>query len=149
MAMGCGAHMSELRRTKAGPFDESSIVTLHDLTDAYWYYKNEGNEKYLRHVVQPVENAVKHLPKVWVLDTSVNAVCHGADLAVPGISKLNSGIEEGDIVAIMTLKDELVALGDAKMTSKDIMQNEKGIAMKTRKVFMEPGTYPKVQRKEG
>jgi H/ACA ribonucleoprotein complex subunit 4 len=124
-------------------------VTLHDLTDAYWYYKNEGNEKYLRHVVQPVENAVKHLPKVWVLDTSVNAVCHGADLAVPGISKLNSGIEEGDIVAIMTLKDELVALGDAKMTSKDIMQNEKGIAMKTRKVFMEPGTYPKVQRKEG
>jgi len=148
IAMGCGAHMAELRRTKAGPFDESSIVTLQDLTDAYWYYKNEGNEKYLRHVVQPVENAVRHLHKVWILDTTVNTVCHGADLAVPGISKLNSGIEPEDIVAIMTLKDELVALGEARVTSKDIMQYDRGIAIKTRKVFLEPGTYPKVQRKE-
>ncbi|MBI5880787.1 RNA-guided pseudouridylation complex pseudouridine synthase subunit Cbf5 [archaeon] len=148
IAMGCGAHMAELRRTKAGPFDESTISTLQDLTDAYWYYKNEGNEKYLRHVVQPVENAVKHLPKVWILDTTVNAVCHGADLAVPGISKLSSGMEPEDIVAIMTLKDELVALGEARVTSKDIMQYDRGIAVKTRKVFLEPGTYPKVQRKE-
>jgi H/ACA ribonucleoprotein complex subunit 4 len=148
VAMKTGAHMAELRRTKAGPFDESSIVTLQDLTDAYWYYKNEGNEKYLRHVVQPVENAVRHLHKVWVFDTTVNAVCHGADLAVPGISKLNSGIEPEDIVAIMTLKDELVALGEARVTSKDIMQYDRGIAVKTRKVFLEPGTYPKVQRKE-
>jgi H/ACA ribonucleoprotein complex subunit 4 len=148
IAIGCGAHMAELRRTKAGPFDESSIVTLQDLTDAYWYYKNEGNEKYLRHVVQPVENAVKHLHKVWVFDTTVNAVCHGADLAVPGISKLSSGMEPEDIVAIMTLKDELVALGDSKLSSKEIMQYDRGIAIKTKKVFMEPGTYPKVQRKE-
>jgi H/ACA ribonucleoprotein complex subunit 4 len=148
IAIGCGAHMAELRRTKAGPFDESTISTLQDLTDAYWYYKNEGNEKYLRHVVQPVENAVKHLHKVWILDTTVNTVCHGADLAVPGISKLSSGMEPEDIVAIMTLKGELVALGEARVTSKDIMQYDRGIAVKTRKVFLEPGTYPKVQRKE-
>jgi H/ACA ribonucleoprotein complex subunit 4 len=147
-SMGCGAHMAELRRTKAGPFDESSIVTLQDLTDAYWYYKNEKNEKYLRHVIQPVENAVKHLHKVWVLDTTVDAVCHGADLAVPGIAKLDNNIEPDNIIAIMTLKDELIALGDTKMTSKDMMQYNRGIAIKTKKVFMEPGTYPKTQRKE-
>ncbi|MBW2965159.1 RNA-guided pseudouridylation complex pseudouridine synthase subunit Cbf5 [Candidatus Woesearchaeota archaeon] len=146
--LGTGAHMAELRRTKAGPFNESSLVTLHDLTDAMWYWKNEKNDKYLRSVIQPIENAVAHLGKVWVMDTTVNTICHGAALAVPGVAKLHSEIEEGQTVAIMTLKDELIALGTAKMTSKDMMKLNKGIAVKTDKVFMEPETYPKVQRKE-
>ena len=146
--LGVGAHMAELRRTKAGPFNENTIVTLLDLTDAYWHYKNEGKEKYLRHVVQPVENAAAHLPKIWVLDTTVDALCHGADLAVPGISKLESGMEKNHTVAIMTLKGELIALGSARMSSEEMIKNKKGIAAKTKKVFMLPGTYPKVQKKE-
>jgi tRNA pseudouridine55 synthase len=147
-ALGCGAHMAELRRTKAGPFDESTLVTLHDLTDAYWYWKEEKNDRYLRHVVLPIERAVAHLPKVWITDTAVDAICHGAHLAVPGIAKLESGIEKDRTVAIMTLKDELVALGDSNMASQDVMKNERGIVVKTSKVFMEPGTYPKIQRAE-
>jgi H/ACA ribonucleoprotein complex subunit 4 len=147
-AIGCGAHMAELRRTKAGPFNESTIVTLQDLTDAYWFYKNKGNEKFLRHVIQPVENAVKHLPKIWVMDTTVDTICHGADLAMPGISKLESGMEKNNTVAVMSLKGELIALGEARMSSQEMKKNKKGVAVKTKKVFMEPGTYPRVQRKE-
>lgn len=146
--LGVGAHMAELRRTKAGPFKEDTIVTLLDLTDAYWYYKNEGNENYIRHVVQPVENAAAHLPKIWVMDTTVDTICHGADLAVPGIAKLESGMEKNHTIAIMTLKNELIALGNARMSSEEMMKNKKGIAAKTKKVFMLPGTYPKVQKKE-
>ncbi len=101
-----GAHMQELRRTKAGPFDESSLFTLQDLADAFYFYKKENNDKFLRKIIQPVENAVKHLPKIWVFDTTVNTLCHGADLNVPGIGKLDSGINGNDAVAIMTLKDE-------------------------------------------
>ena len=44
----CGAHMSELRRTKAGPFTEGTLSTLQDLQDAFYYYKNENKEKYLK-----------------------------------------------------------------------------------------------------
>ena len=146
--LGTGAHMAELRRSKAGPFNESTLATLHDLTDAYWHYKNEEGEKYLRHVVQPVENAVAHLPKLWVVDTAVDALCHGADLAVPGISKLESGIEPDQNVAVMSLKGELIALGKAKMNSDMMMKKDKGIAIKTNKVFMLPGTYPRVQKRE-
>ena len=145
-ALGCGAHMAELRRTKAGPFDESTLVTLHDITDAYWYYKNEKNDNYLRHVILPVEKAVSHIPKVWITDTTVDAICHGAHLAVPGVAKLETGIEKEMTVAIMTLKEELVGLGNARMTSEEMMKHEKGIVVKTNKVFMEPGTYPKIQR---
>ena len=136
-----GAHMLELRRTKAGPFSEETLFTLQDLTDAYYFYKNESNDKFLRKIIQPMENAIKHLPKIWVFDTTVDTLCHGADLNIPGISKLNGQIVKEDIVAIMTLKSELVALGKAKATSEEIMEKEKGFAVKTDKVFMQPGVY--------
>jgi len=138
--------MSELRRTKAGPFNESTVIPLQDLADAYHYYKEENNDKYLRKLIQTLENGVSHLPKVWVLDTTVNTLCHGAQLKVPGISKLETKIEPEDLVAIMTLKDELVAFGIAKMRSKEMLNKEKGIAVKIERVFMAPGIYPKIER---
>jgi len=138
--LGCGAHMAELRRTKAGPFDESTLFTLHELQDAYYFLKEENNEKFIRKIIQPVENGVKHLPKVWVFDTTVESLCHGVDLKVPGISKVNDTINKDGIVAIMTLKDELVALGTAQISSEEML-GEKGVAVKTEKVFMQPGVY--------
>ena len=137
--LGIGAHMAELRRTKAGPFDESTLFTLHELTYAYYFWKEENNDKFIRKVIQPVENGVNHLPKVWVFDTTVESICHGVDLKVPGISKLNN-INKDEIVAIMTLKDELIALGTAQISSEEMMA-EKGIAVQAEKVFMVSGVY--------
>ena len=135
-----GAHMAELRRTKAGPFDESTLFTLHELQDAYYFWKQETNEKFIRKIIQPVENGVNHLPKIWVFDTTVESLCHGIDLKVPGISKLNDSINEEDIVAMMTLKGELIALGTSQMNSESMLA-EKGLAVRTDKVFMKPGNY--------
>ena len=145
--LGCGAHMAELRRTKASPFNESTnLVTLQDLTDAFYYYE-QGNEKYLKYCIQPIENAVKHLLKIYVLDSAVDSLCHGANLNVPGISKLELGIGIGDIVAVITLKGELICYGTAKLDSQEML-SEKGLAVKIEKVFMLPGTYPKVEKQE-
>ena len=141
-----GAHMAELRRTKAGPFNESSLTTLTDLKDAFWFYKNQNKDTWLKKLIQPIENGVKHLPKVWVLDTAVDAICHGAKVAVPGIASVESDIQSDEQVAIMTLKSELIGIGAARMTSKDMTKKKKGIAVNTSKVFMERGTYPKVDR---
>ncbi len=132
-----GAHMQELRRTKAGPFNEETIFSLQDLTDAFYYYKKESNDKFLRKIIQPVENAITHLPKIWVFDNAIDTICHGASLNIPGISKLNDKIEPEQTVAIMTLKDELIALGTSKLNSEKILKQEKGLAVKTDKVFME------------
>ncbi len=141
--IGCGAHMAELRRTRVAAFDESTLATLQDLTDAFYYYKQENNEKFIRKIIQPIENAIKHLPKIWVLDTTINSLCHGVDLKIPGISKIESNFDEGETVAVMTLKDELIAIGATKMDSYDIMEKDKGIAVSIEKVFMVPETYPK------
>ena len=69
-----GAHMAELRRTRAGPFDEKGIVTLQDLSDAYYYYKEKNNDKELRKIIMPVERGAEHLAKVWVLDSTVDTL---------------------------------------------------------------------------
>ena len=141
-----GAHMSELRRTKAGPFDESTLITLQDLADAYWYYKNKANEKYIRHCIKPVEFATQHLAQLWVLDAAVDSLAHGIDLKVPGISKLHGKIKKDDIVAVNTLKNELIAIGIARLSSEEIMEKDKGNAVNIHKVFMKPGVYPRVKK---
>src|SRR3989344_2094341 len=82
-----GAHMLELRRTQAGPFDETdNLVTLNDLQDAMFYYKQENNPKFLLYCLQPIENALKHLKKCWVLDTAIASLSNGRMLSIPGIS---------------------------------------------------------------
>jgi len=97
-------------------------------------------------MLQPIERAVQHLPKVWILDSAVDALCHGADLAIPGVAKIESDTQVDEKIAIFTLKDELIALGISKMISKEIIDKETGIAVKTDKVFMQPGTYPKIRK---
>ena len=79
------------------------------------------------------------------MDTTVDSLCHGASLAVPGIAKLEAGIERDQRVAVMTLKDEIVCTGIATLGSNEIMKAEKGFAVRTERVFMEPGIYPKMQ----
>jgi H/ACA ribonucleoprotein complex subunit 4 len=135
--------MSELRRTKSGVFDESTLETLHDLADAYAFYRENGREDFLRKAVMPVEEALAHLPRVIVRDGAVDALCHGADLAIPGIVKLDSELNPGIEVALMTLKGELIAIGSALMDIKKILIEEKGIAVRIKRVIMKPGTYPR------
>lgn len=132
-----GAHMAELRRTQAGPFTErDNLVTLNDLQDAYYLYQEENNNKFLRHCLQPVETAIKYLSKCWVLDSTIESLSHGRDLAIPGISQLEN-FRKGETVAILTLKEELVAIGEALMSAVEINTKEKGIAINVKKVFID------------
>ena len=139
-----GAHMAELRRTKVGPFDEKTVSTLYDLKDAFVFWEENSDETGLKKIIQPMENAVSHLPKIWVLDSTVDSICHGASLKVPGISKLDDLIQPEQTVAILTLKGELIATGISQMSSKQMMESERGVAVKLERVFMEPSVNLKV-----
>lgn len=141
-ALSVGAHMQGLRRSRAGPFTEETLVTLHDLKDAYVFYRKDGREEEIRKCVLPYERMMDHLPRILIRDSAVDSVCHGADLAVPGVSRLQP-FERGDRVAIMTLKGEGVATAEALMSSDDVLDADSGIVCDTERVFMDPGTYPK------
>jgi len=142
--LGCGAHMQELRRTRAGPFIENeNIVTLHDV--AYWFmeWQQQKDEKILRKFIQPMEKALALVPKIYIRDSAVDAVCHGANLTAPGVLSLETGINSGSMAAVFTLKGEAVALARAAASTEEILNMEHGIAAKTERVLMLRGTYPK------
>jgi H/ACA ribonucleoprotein complex subunit 4 len=142
--LGCGAHMQELRRTRAGPFIENGdIVTLHDV--AYWFmeWQKQKDEKILRKFIQPMEKALALIPKIYVRDSAVDAICHGASLTAPGVLSLETGISKDSMVAIFTLKGEAIALAKALVSTEEIFKMDHGVVAKTERVLMMRGTYPK------
>ncbi|MCW4048948.1 MAG: RNA-guided pseudouridylation complex pseudouridine synthase subunit Cbf5 [Candidatus Bathyarchaeota archaeon] len=140
--LGSGAHMQELRRTRSGPFIEAQAFTMYDLADAIDLRK-EGDEQPLKNLIHPVESALALLPKIWVRDSAVEAICNGAQLAVPGILRYETGIGVNDLIAVMTQKGEAVAMMKAEMSSGKIQQESHGIAATIVRVIMPTKVYPK------
>jgi len=135
-----GAHMKELRRTKIGNFDESRCVRIQDIADAYQFWK-ENKDEGIRNFVLPVEIAIEHLGKIIIKDSAVAAVANGSPLYTTGICRIQKDIVPDDLVAILTLNGELVALARANASSED-MAKRKMLAAKTDRVIMEKGIYP-------
>ena len=148
-ALCSGAHMLELRRTKVGSFKEDdNLVTLQDLKDAFTLYQEEGEESYLRKIIFPMEKMVSHCPKIFVRDTAVDALCHGAELAAAGCCYIDARIKKGMQVALMTLKKELIGFAIARKDSMEILKAKSGIMAQTNKIFMERGIYPRWTEKK-
>jgi H/ACA ribonucleoprotein complex subunit 4 len=146
--LGVGAHMQELRRTRAGPFSEKSegFVTLHEVANWFAEWQEQKDDAILRKFIQPMENALALLPKIVVRDSAVDALCHGANLTAPGILTVESGIMKGSVTAILTLKGEAVALAEALVSSEEMLSLDHGVIAALRRVVMPRGTYPKVWR---
>ncbi len=73
--LGVGAHMQELRRTRAGPFIEESptFVTLHRVANWFAEWQEQKEDAILRRFIQPMENALALLPKIVVRDSAVRS----------------------------------------------------------------------------
>ena len=142
-ALGVGASMEDLRRVRSGNMTEDSSVTLQDIKDAYVDWK-AGDETWLRSMLLPFEVLFDPLPKVIVKDSAVDAICHGADLAVVGVVQVDGTVAKETVVTMFTSKGEVVAVGTAKMTSEEMVKAKEGIAFSTDRVFMPSGTYPKM-----
>ncbi len=143
-SLGVNAHLQELRRVAIGDFREDKCYIIQDLRDAFEHYLETKDEQYLREIVLPCEILLKNVKKILIKDTAVNAICYGAQLHVGGISKLDKGIKKGDIVAILSLKGEIVAYGKSLMSSEEIIRKRKGECVKIERVIMERDLYPSV-----
>ena len=145
--LGPGATMIELRRTRVDQFYETDgLVTLHELADAFAVWEEKKDDSKLMKMIKPVELAFSELKSVVIRDSAVDAMCHGAQLAIPGILKISSNLKKGDIVGIYTQKGEVVALAEATMSEEEIRDATKGYAFETRRIIMAPNTYPKKWR---
>jgi len=146
-ALCSGAHMLELRRTRVGNFTEENLITLQNLKDAYSLYQIDGDDFYLNKIIQPMEAMVSHVPKIYVRDTAVDALCHGADLASAGVCYVDARIKINTFVALMTLKKELIGFGTALKSAMDMYKSKSGLLVKTNKIFMPRGIYPRWNEK--
>lgn len=67
---------------------------------------------------------------------------------MPGISKVETGIKNSNLVAVMSLKGELVGIGTAVINSECMAEAKEGIAVKMDRIVMKSGTYPKMWKKK-
>ena len=78
-ALGCGAHLSALRRTAVGPFVAAEAVTLEHLAEA----------GALAAALQPADAAVAHLPAIAMSAAEASRLLHGQ--AVAAATPVQSG----------------------------------------------------------
>ncbi|MEM3143521.1 MAG: RNA-guided pseudouridylation complex pseudouridine synthase subunit Cbf5 [Candidatus Nitrosotenuis sp.] len=142
--LGPGATMIELRRSRVHQFsEEQKLVTLHELADAYAEWQEKNDDSKLYKMILPIEYALTEIKAVIIRDSAVDALCHGAQLAIPGILQISPGIAKGDLVGIYTQKGEVVALAESLLSEEQIKDATKGYAFVTKRIIMAPNTYPK------
>ena len=113
-----GAHMEDLRRTRAGIFDETKIYTLDEFSTAVEEYKN-GNKNILLEMVVPAEDAIrKVLPCVDVDKSAVKSLHHGKPLFRSNVDGDIEGLKEGDFFALFSGKK---FIGIYRRTSEEII----------------------------
>ena len=145
--LGPGATMIELRRTRVDQFRESDgLITLHELAHAFSLWEEKKDESKLKDMIKPVEYAFSEIKSIVIRDSAVDAMCHGAQLAIPGILKISPNLKKGDVVGVYTQKGEVVALAESLMSEEEIKDATKGYAFETRRIIMSPNTYPKKWR---
>merc|ERR1719409_2482664 len=136
--------MQELRRSRSGILSEQKhLVTMHDLLDAQHLYDSQKDESYLRHAIKPLEMLLTNYKRLVLKDSSVNAVCYGAKLMLPGLLRFAAGVEVNEEVVLMTTKGEAVAIGVALMATADMAHCDHGAVAKIKRVIMDRDTYPR------
>ena len=82
-ALGCGAHVAELRRTQAGPFRLEQAVSLDELIAAH----EQGGAEALDRFLLPADSGLEHWPVVQLSAHSAYYWLHGQPVRVPELPK--------------------------------------------------------------
>lgn len=144
LVLGVGGQMLELRRVRSGiQTEHDNMVSMHDIMDAQYAYENHKDESLLRRVIKPLEALLVNHKRIIVKDSTINAICYGAQVMLPGVLRYEDGIEMNDEIVIVTTKGEAVALAIALMTTATMASCDHGVCAKLKRVIMERDTYPR------
>lgn len=110
-ALGCGAHLSGLRRSAVASFTLAQAVTLVDLTAA--------GEQWTQFLL-PSDSAVAHLPAVVVPDDNVARLLHGGSVPgkeIPAEGPVRAYDSDGRLLAIVSYQPDQQAWKPLKVLS--------------------------------
>ena len=139
--------LKELRRPKSGEFSLSQSITMQQLADAYWLWKEKGEEDAMLRILHPIEDMLSDLPRVVVKDGAAAALSHGAPLLRPGVVSIDEDLNVGSEVLLVTMKGEAVAIAKMSQNSKVIPDMNQGEVAKPNCVLMKEDTYPRSWKK--
>jgi H/ACA ribonucleoprotein complex subunit 4 len=145
-ALGVGGHLEELRRTGTGPFGETDLVPLSELSDAVTRARAGAPETLLA-IVRPMEEVWQEFPQVVLRDSAAAAVAHGADLASGGIERITRVFSAGQRVVLVSRAGALIALGRALVDSSETGKRKHGWVVDAERVVAEAADYPASWRK--
>ncbi len=122
--LGCGAHVTELRRLKAGPFDISETVTLEQLETL----REAGDFGAMAAFVQPVASAVRDWPEVVLDELPGYYLQQGQPVLVPqaptcGWVRLARADEEGGAAEFIGVGE---VLEDGRIAPRRLMTERRG-----------------------
>ncbi len=143
LLLGCPVELKELRRPASGAFSLSQSITIQQLADACWLWKESGDETAIRRILHPVEDMLQDLPRLVIKDGAAAALSHGAPLLRPGVVSISEDLSKGSEVLITTIKGEAVALAKLSEPSKVIPEMKQGEIAKPHTVLMREDTYPR------
>ena len=143
LMLGYKVELKELRREKSGRFELSKCVTLQEVADAYWLWKECDKPDALLKMIQPVEKLVLDMPAAHVKDSAAAAIAHGAPLLRPGIIDIDDKITSGKELAIFTLKEELVGIVKLTVDTNQLPNMDSGEVARPSMVLLEQDLYPR------
>jgi len=135
--------LRELRRVRSGDFSLEESVSIQQVADAFWLWKENGDDTSLKKIIHPVERLLDSLPKVVIKDGAIGAICHGAPLHRPGIISIEEDLEAGTEVLLQSLKGEAVAIAKLELSSNDMVGINQGEMARPNTVLMNQDTYPR------
>ena len=135
--------LKELRRETSGIFGLDHCVTMDQLADAVWLWKECGQKEALMAIVHPIEKLLVDVPRCQVKDSAVAALAYGAPLLLPGLISIPKDLKKGTELMVSSLKDEAVGFVKLKADSNDIISMESGEIARPSMVLMDTDVYPR------
>jgi len=102
--LGCGAHLSALRRLSTGNFNIQQAYTLEDLS--------RMNLSQLDALLLPVDVKMQHLAKISLTEQQANSILHGQPIATEQDFKIN------EIIRLYKNRGEFIGLAECRTLGK-------------------------------
>ena len=142
LLLGYNVELKELRRENSGRFNLMDCVTLQEIADAVWLWKECDNSTALEKIIHPTEKLLLDKPYIIVKDSAASALCHGAPLLRPGLIEVSDKLSSGLEVAAFTSKNEVVGIVKMSKGFTEISNDTSGEIGKPVMILMEQERYP-------
>ncbi len=134
--LGTNAEMIDLRRIRAGVFEEEQCWTLNEVNYAFHELSN-GNPSYVEKVLLPPNKFLGFLNEVVIRKSAAKSLLSGAQLMRPGIVDAQE-FNAGDYVRVVLEDKTFVGVGRAVVDWKDVKSKSRGLVIKMMRVHITP-----------